>query len=160
MKTKLIALIFSLTLLIAAGQLGAQPASETAPPETSALTEAFPRAELDLTTFNAGDIKAGSTVMHDFLVKNTGNAELAITSVVPGCGCSVANFDKTIAPGATGKVTISVEVYSEWAGQKLRKSALMTTNDPQNNNVRLIIEGNILPNAPTQDGKPSPSVAD
>ena len=39
-----------------------------------------------------------------FLVKNTGGSDLVISDARPGCGCTVASFDKVIKPGAEGKV--------------------------------------------------------
>ncbi|MDL2226956.1 DUF1573 domain-containing protein, partial [Deltaproteobacteria bacterium OttesenSCG-928-M10] len=75
-----------------------------------------------------------------------------------GCGCSVADYDRTIEPGQTGKITITVKVYREWAGQNVRKAAWVLTNDPLNPQVRLIMVGRVLP-LTQDDGMTSPPSA-
>lgn len=47
-------------------------------------------AWVDSTFHNVGDVKLGQTVEIPFVVKNTGNKPLIISSVQPGCGCTVA----------------------------------------------------------------------
>ena len=42
----------------------------------------------------------GDKIIHDFVIKNDGDADLQITNVQPACGCTVASFDKVIKPGA------------------------------------------------------------
>lgn len=104
-----------------------------------------PKMELETSRANIDKIKAGTTISYDFKVKNVGNQDLLITEVVPGCGCSIAKFDKVIEPGKTGVVSISVEIYPQWAGQKLSKSSTMVTNDPVATYTNLVITGQILP---------------
>src|SRR5207247_2598643 len=50
-----------------------------------------------------GDVERGDIVHFTFKVKNTGDAPLEIFAK-PNCGCTVANFDKVVAPGAEGKI--------------------------------------------------------
>src|SRR5690349_8556368 len=58
---------------------------------------------------DAGTVSKGDKISHDFLIKNEGDADLEILNVQPACGCTVAEFDKTIAPGQTGKVHAVVD---------------------------------------------------
>ena len=51
-----------------------------------------------------GVVAKGEKLQAVFEVRNTGQAPLEITQVRPTCGCTVADFDKTIAPGGTGKI--------------------------------------------------------
>jgi hypothetical protein len=53
-------------------------------PSQPAATEARPSIQLPETTFNFGEATEGSEVTHDFVVKNTGSAELQIQQVRPG----------------------------------------------------------------------------
>ena len=77
------------------------------------------------------EVKAGGQVSHDFQVKNTGQKELKIIRVTAGCGCVAAGFDRSIAPGQTGRITLTVETHPGWAGQEVTQSALVVTNDPK-----------------------------
>ena len=43
-----------------------------------------PRISFDAITYDAGEVWEGDVVSHDFIVKNTGTAELVIESVKPG----------------------------------------------------------------------------
>src|SRR5579885_278720 len=53
---------------------------------------------------DVGSVAKGDSVSHDFVIKNEGTAPLELTRVEPACGCTVAKFDKTIAPGQSGMV--------------------------------------------------------
>ena len=57
----------------------------------------------------SGTVPKGDKIVHDFVIKNEGDADLEITNVQPACGCTVAEFDKTISPGQTGKVHAVVD---------------------------------------------------
>jgi hypothetical protein len=83
-------------------------------------------------------------VRHDFVVRNTGAAPLLISDVVPGCGCSVATFPSQVAPGGEGVITLVVDLYREWAGHDVNKSAVVLTNDPASPAVRLIMRATVL----------------
>lgn len=43
-----------------------------------------PSISFDASTYDAGEVWEGDVVSHDFIVKNTGTAELTIKSVKPG----------------------------------------------------------------------------
>lgn len=143
----------TLWLLVFCGPaLAQQLAPATVPPGESAAAK--PRLMIENQIYEAGDIEAGTQVSHEFLIKNEGGSPLEITEVKPGCGCSAAMFDRVVAPGETGRITISVRVYREWAGQELRKTAWVLTNDPLAPQVRLVIGG--LVKAPAADKTAAP----
>lgn len=112
-----------------------------APADAKPATSGTPKAVLEETTFNGGDIPKGETVEHDFIVKNAGNAELLITSVKPACGCTVSDFDKVVAPGKTGKIKLKVDT-ARFKGP-ISKSATVTTNDPEQPSIRLVMNANV-----------------
>ncbi|MDR3152715.1 MAG: DUF1573 domain-containing protein [Deltaproteobacteria bacterium] len=95
--------------------------------------------------FNVGTSQPGTTVRHVFEIKNSGTEPLIITQVVPACGCTVASYDEFIAPGKTGKVTVSLELYREWAGEPYDKTVTVVTNDPKNPRIRLAMRGRVAP---------------
>ena len=82
-------LCMTLVLLAGASTVTAKPkqAGNPAPdssPGAAPPNPAGPHAQLDETTFDFGEVMEGSTVSHDFKVKNTGTGELQITQVRPG----------------------------------------------------------------------------
>jgi hypothetical protein len=104
-----------------------------------------PRLAIENPIWEAGEIEPGALVSHEFVIKNEGAAPLEIVEVKPGCGCSTAMFDRVVAPGETGRISFAVRVYREWAGQYLRKTAWVLTNDPLSPQVRLVVDGRIRP---------------
>lgn len=101
-----------------------------------------PKMQIVEPSFNAGEMyKTNKKIQHDFIVKNIGNADLQIINARPGCGCTVTQFDKVIAPGAEGKVTASVDI-SHFKGQ-IEKGIDLETNDTDQAHARLTIKANI-----------------
>ncbi|MDR1677645.1 MAG: DUF1573 domain-containing protein [Deltaproteobacteria bacterium] len=96
--------------------------------------------------YQAGEVDPSTTISYQFLVKNEGTGDLIINKVVPGCGCSVASFSGLIPPGGVGKVTLSVDIYAEWAGHDLKKSAVIMSNDPANPDTRITIKAKVRGN--------------
>ena len=65
----------------------------------------------DETSHDFGQIKeADGKVSGTFVVKNTGDAPLAITRVIASCGCTTPEWTKEpIAPGASGNIKITYD---------------------------------------------------
>jgi hypothetical protein len=78
---------------------------------------------------NFGSVKAGTPLTFTFKVKNEGDAELEIKNVAPSCGCTTSQFDKTVAAGKQGGITLEIKNTSSYKGDVV-KSATVTTNDP------------------------------
>lgn len=98
-----------------------------------------PKLVVTKTSFIIDDVKPGSTVTQDFTLKNTGDEEVRILRVVSSCGCTVAKYEKTIAPGQTSLVTMKVKVHPDWAGRRFSQSSVLETNDPQAETVSLTV---------------------
>lgn len=57
-----------------------------------------------------GRITEGQKLQINFELKNTGSSPLVLQSVVPGCGCTVAEFPREpIAPGKDAVITASFD---------------------------------------------------
>ncbi|MDR0603657.1 MAG: DUF1573 domain-containing protein [Bacteroidales bacterium] len=68
----------------------------------------MPKFEFEQTHHDFGKLIQGEKVSYTYKFKNTGNAMLVISSVLPGCNCTVAQFTQTpIAPGENGSVTVN-----------------------------------------------------
>ena len=53
----------------------------------------------------------------------------------------MVKFDRTIAPGQVGRVTLSVRVSLQWAGRRFSKRAIVLTNDAKMKRFTLILSG-------------------
>ena len=88
-----------------------------------------------------GKVKPGTPLTYTFTIKNEGDSNLEITNVAPSCGCTTSQFDKVIAPGKEGKVTLAVEKTDGYKGE-IVKNATVTTNDPTHQTFQLILRAN------------------
>lgn len=90
-----------------------------------------------------GTVAKGEKLNWSFVIKNTGDADLEIIAARPGCGCTVADFDKIIKPGQTGKVSAAVDTTS-FAGP-IAKPVTIETNDPTTPTAQLTIHAVVKP---------------
>ena len=88
-----------------------------------------------------GAVKPGTPLTYTFQIKNEGKETLEIKNVAPSCGCTTSNFDKTIAPGKTGGITLAVEKTDGYKGD-ITKTATVTTNDPDHQTFILTLKAN------------------
>ena len=124
-----------LVLLLAAGVYGV--ASAQGKPAGKS-----PKVVIEKKIVQVGEILEMQNVEHTFMIKNAGSAELQITDVKPSCGCSVADFDKVIAPGQEGKVHIKIDGKKIGAGA-FDKAFAVKTNDPENEQFNLAVQGTV-----------------
>ena len=111
-----------------------------------AAAVAAPELKVDKPTFDGGKVAEGkdASVKAVFKLTNTGNEPLKITSVRPGCGCTVVKYDSIIAPGKTGVIEPVVNIQGMRPGRMVR-DVVVTSNAAANPNVRLVIEADITP---------------
>lgn len=96
-----LALLFSLSLT-------AQPITEVSIRISSADEPGRPAMTWEVASHDFGQVRVGQKAVHTFVVRNTGNAPLQLTSVKPSCSCTVTDYTKeAIAPGEEGYVTAS-----------------------------------------------------
>lgn len=126
-----LALVLSISTVAVAQQKGT---SETAKAPRLTLVEPLK---------DFGTVPKGQKIDWSFLVKNTGTADLEILAVKPACGCTVADFDKVIKPGQTGKVSAHVDTAG-FAGP-ISKAVTLETNDPNAPNAQLTIAAVVKP---------------
>lgn len=103
-------------------------------------------------THDFGEVEAGNPLNYSFIIKNEGSADLQIKNVAPSCGCTASEYDKVIAPGKEGKVTLGVAVTEHYSGE-VAKSATVTTNDPTYPTFNLILRAYFKPT--TKPGGPT-----
>ena len=92
---------------------------------------------------DVGVVPKGEKVVHDFLIRNDGDAPLQITDVRPACGCTVVDYDRTIAPGQTGKV--HAEVDTATFNGAVAKNVAVFTNDTDHAMLELTVRAKVEP---------------
>jgi len=101
-----------------------------------------PVAGFENTSYDYGNIKAGTTVKHDFNFKNTGKADLIIRNISASCSCTVAApKDKVVKAGSSS--TISASFDTQGLDGYKNKTITVITNDPKNSEIILWIKGAI-----------------
>jgi len=106
------------------------PVSGQVPPAAAPAAKAGgPRIQFSEPAFDFGKIAASDTPAHTFYATNVGDADLEITAVNPGCGCTTAGeWDRKIQPGKFGKIPIKFDP-SKFNGRVTNKYVSITCND-------------------------------
>ncbi|HUP50467.1 MAG TPA: DUF1573 domain-containing protein [Thermoanaerobaculia bacterium] len=104
---------------------------------------ASPRLTLVDPVKDFGTVAKGEKLTWSFTIKNTGTADLEILAARPACGCTVAEFDKVIKPGQTGKVVSVVDTAS--FNGPIAKSVALETNDPNAPVAQVTISADVKP---------------
>lgn len=102
-----------------------------------------PRLTLVEPVKDFGTVPKGQKLDWSFVVKNTGDSDLEIIAARPTCGCTVADFDKIIKPGQTGKVSALVDT-TNFAGP-IAKAVTLETNDPAAPSAQVTIHAVVKP---------------
>ncbi|NOZ94137.1 MAG: DUF1573 domain-containing protein [Acidobacteria bacterium] len=90
-----------------------------------------------------GTVPQGEIIHANFQLVNEGTAKLVVKAVRPTCGCTVAEYDKEVAPGRAGLIKAKVDT-SAFTGP-ITKSILVLTNDPETPTTTLVVKANVKP---------------
>ncbi len=101
-----------------------------------------PKISFDSIKYDAGEVYEGDVIIHAFSVQNTGTAQLNIKKVKARRGCAVTDYDKVIAPGQEGKVTLQIDTKNKKG--RLNQSAIIFSNDPRKPKTTISISGIII----------------
>lgn len=110
-----------------------------------------PRAAIEETTYRFGKMEQGTSMHHDFVIRNDGQAPLTLSYVSHTCKCTSVKIDgqevaegarTEVPPGRTGAVTLEWVAKAE-AGP-FRHGATFGTNDPSHARVELTVEGDVV----------------
>jgi hypothetical protein len=115
--------------------------AQEATPAPTAMGSEMPEAAVPEMVFDAGDVTRGDTIKHDFVIENKGKGVLEITRVQPACGCTVTQFDKSVAPGQSGKITASVSTVA-FTGP-IHKTISVITNDSKLGSFQLAVKATV-----------------
>jgi hypothetical protein len=103
----------------------------------------LPDIEILERIFDAGEVQKGDPIVHEFKVKNKGEAPLQIFNARASCGCTVTEYDKTIMPGESGRVGATIKTTNLRSGPTT-KSVTITSNDPDEKQIILQIKGTLV----------------
>jgi len=90
-----------------------------------------------------GKVAQGEVLNVDFELVNEGDETLEVKAVRPTCGCTVADFDREIAPGKTGYIKAKLDTR-DFSGP-ISKSILIMTNDAQDPTMTVVIKTIVHP---------------
>ena len=99
------------------------------------------KAQIEVATHNFGVMNVKATGTHDFYIKNTGTEDLIL--VVDRTTCSCTGIDVTptrVAPGKTAKCHLKYSAEQATTG-KFSQGGVVRTNDPENREIYLVVEG-------------------
>lgn len=136
MKSQFLPVCLAAILMLAISVTGQTPS--TARPATPAQ----PKIAVSKLQHDFGDIKKGTLAEYSFTFKNEGTADLLITNVQPGCGCTTSDYSKVVPPGQEGKITLSV--HTENFIGPIAKSAQVFTNDPAQPQFTLLLNMKVV----------------
>jgi len=118
------------------GQLAPAPAQPVGPSG---------RFTPDEKTFNFGKILSSNSVEHVFKFKNSGDANLIITSASGSCHCTVPQLSKMeYAPGEAGEIKVIFDPKGKAAGP-VQQRVTVISNDPTSPTSSLMIEADVQP---------------
>ena len=132
--------LFATTLALALAVTPFAAAQEKAATTSAAKA---PRLTLTEPIKDFGTVPKGEVLDWSFEIRNTGTSDLEIISARPACGCTVADYDKVIKPGETGKVTAHVDTAA-FAGP-IAKSVTLETNDASTPSAQITITAVVKP---------------
>jgi len=106
-----------------------------------------------------GNIVEGAIVTHDFIITNSGDAELYLIKVSSSCGCTVAKPEQEkLQPGESTKLKVTFNSANRHGRQK--KHIYVFSNDKSNTRYRLAILSNVIKNDEVGgNAKPIPRIS-
>ncbi len=107
------------------------------------VAAAQPKVVVLETTHDFGEALQDKEFSYTFTIKNTGKAPLKILEVDPDCACTVPSYDREIAPGKEGKITLKLKPYS--VVKKFHKKTKVRLNDPDTPQIVLVLTGYARP---------------
>ena len=100
-----------------------------------------PKVAIPEFVVDVGTIARGDSVEHSFEIRNAGDEALEIVDVKPTCGCTVVDYDRSIAPAQSGKLVATLN--TKGMRGPVAKTVRVFTNDSNNPQVDLVIKADI-----------------
>ena len=102
--------------------------------------EKMPVLTFDSDMHDFGRLSAGESISYSFHFRNTGNADLVISSTSATCGCTVADYPKgRIVPGGEGYVTVTFKSAGK-AGQQYQEVTVVSNAQPAVSRLKIVAQ--------------------
>lgn len=92
---------------------------------------------------DVGAVAQGDKIEHGFELRNEGDSVLTVREVKSSCGCTVTQYDRSIAAGNTGEIKAVLDT-DDLSGP-IAKAVTVFTNDSLNPKINLVIKAVIEP---------------
>lgn len=109
-----------------------------------------PKAVIAQSIHDFGDVAQGEVLTTDFVIENQGDAELLIHEVHAPCSCTVVDYDRSIAPGEKGNISVRLDTAPILGGTS--KNVIVLTNDPSNPRFDLTVRVLATPHVSADPG--------
>lgn len=109
---------------------------------SASAASALPAIQAPAPVYDFAPVPEGVKVRHDFIIRNTGDAELVIHRTESDCGCTTAEVTRQIPAGGESRVHVVLDTANE-AGKLLAKHVILHTNDPLQPRLILTIRGQV-----------------
>lgn len=143
MKYHFIAVLFSTLLLASCGggkseEVNVDLINNPQSAEGYDTSVKMPVITFDQEMHDFGRLSAGESISYGFHFRNTGTADLVISSCSATCGCTVANYPtERIAPGGEGYVTVTFKSAGK-AGQQYQEVTVITNAQPASTVLKIM----------------------
>lgn len=101
-----------------------------------------PRVEIRETEIDLGQLTRVDEASARFAIRNVGQQALQILSADPSCGCTVVDFDESIAPGKQGYIEATLDLGTVRGA--LLSQIHVKTDDPARPEVTLTLRAEVI----------------
>jgi len=109
------------------------------------VAAAAPRIACDEPEFDFGELSNTEKMVHEYVLRNTGDLTLEITNTTSSCGCALAKLPKNLVPPGES-VALQAEIDLHGRSGPLQKTIQVFSNDPQTPVLALKFKGTAVPN--------------
>lgn len=103
-------------------------------------TVGVPVLTFDSDMHDFGRLSEGESISYSFHFRNTGSADLVISSCSASCGCTVADYPrKRIAPGEEGYVTVTFNSRGK-VGQQYQEVTVLSNAQPSQKRLKIVAQ--------------------
>lgn len=103
---------------------------------------AMPELTFDCNMHDFGRLTSGEVISYSFHFRNTGNADLVISSCSASCGCTVADFPRNrIAPGDDGYIVVTFNSKGK-SGQQYQEVNVFSNAQPARTQIKIMAQVN------------------
>ena len=112
----------------------------------AACSSGQPNISVEETSLDLGDVVNGKIVSRDLFVRNNGEADLVVESIITSCTCTQATVDP-MTIGANESGTLHIEFDSGFHGPDLTgpliRQVFINSNDPQQPELQVELVVNV-----------------